>query len=237
MIVLDDVGFGHLGSYGGPIETPNLDKLAAQGLRYNNFHTTALCSPSRGALLTGRNHHAIGLAAITEAATGFPGNYGSIPRSAATIAEMLKQNGYNTMAIGKWHLTPYTAYTAAGPFDRWPLGLGFEKFYGFLGGETDQWAPLLIRDNTFIETPLRPGYHLTEDLVDQTIAYIRDQQQANSGRPFFAIWRPALITPRCTRPKSTSKSTRASSTRGGTRSGRKALSGKKRSASSRRTRS
>ena len=186
MIVLDDVGFGHLGSYGGPIETPNLDKLAAQGLRYNNFHTTALCSPSRGALLTGRNHHAIGLAAITEAATGFPGNYGSIPRSAATIAEMLKQNGYNTMAIGKWHLTPYTAYTAAGPFDRWPLGLGFEKFYGFLGGETDQWAPLLIRDNTFIETPLRPGYHLTEDLVDQTIAYIRDQQQANSGRPFFA---------------------------------------------------
>ena len=186
LIVLDDVGFGHLGSYGGPIETPNLDKLATQGLRYNNFHTTALSSPSRGALLTGRNHHAIGLAAITEAATGFPGNYGSIPKSAATLAEILKQNGYNTMAIGKWHLAPYTAYTAAGPFDRWPLGMGFEKFYGFLGGETDQWAPLLIRDNTFIETPTRPGYHLTEDLIDQTIAYIRDQQQANTGRPFFA---------------------------------------------------
>ncbi len=153
MIVLDDVGFGHLGCYGGPIQTPNLDKLAAEGLRYNNFHTTALCSPSRGALLTGRNHHAIGLAAITEAATGYPGNFGNIPKSAATIAEILKQNGYNTMALGKWHLAPYIAYTAAGPFDRWPLGMGFEKYYGFLGGETDQWAPLLVQDNHFIDTP------------------------------------------------------------------------------------
>ena len=185
MIVLDDVGYGHLGCYGGPIKTPNLDKLAAGGLRYNNFHTTALCSPSRGALLTGRNHHAIGLAAITEAATGYPGNYGSIPKSAATVAETLKQNGYSTMGFGKWHLTPYTAYTAAGPFDRWPLGMGFEKFYGFLGGETDQWAPLLIQDNHFIDTPTRPGYHVTEDLVDRAIAGIRDQQQANTGRPFF----------------------------------------------------
>jgi arylsulfatase A-like enzyme len=185
LVVLDDVGYGHLGCYGGPIDTPNLDKLATQGLRYNNFHTTSLCSPSRGALLTGRNHHAIGLAAITEGATGFPGNFGSIPKSAATIAEILKQNGYNTIALGKWHMAPYTAYTASGPFDRWPLGMGFEKYYGFLGGETDQWAPLLIQDNHFIDAPSRPGYHLTEDLVDRTIAYIRDQQQANTGRPFF----------------------------------------------------
>lgn len=185
LIVLDDVGYGQLGCYGGPIETPNLDELAMGGLRYTNFHTTALCSPSRGSLLTGRNHHAIGLAAITEAATGFPGNFGSIPKSAATIAETLKQNGYNTMALGKWHLAPYTAYTSAGPFDRWPLGMGFEKYYGFLGGETDQWAPLLVQDNHFIDTPTRPGYHLTEDLVDRTISYIRDQQQANTGRPFF----------------------------------------------------
>ena len=185
LIVLDDVGYGQLGSYGGPIATPNLAKLAATGLRYNHFHTTALCSPSRGALLTGRNHHAIALAAITEAATGYPGNYGSIPKSAAFVSETLKQNGYNTMALGKWHLTPYTAYTSAGPFDRWPLGQGFEKFYGFLGGETDQWAPLLAQDNSFIDTPTRPGYHLTEDLVDRTIASIRDQQQANTGRPFF----------------------------------------------------
>lgn len=185
IVLLDDVGFGQIGSYGGPIETPNIDKLAATGLRYNNFHTTALCSPSRAALLTGRNHHAVSMAAITEAATGFPGNYGSIPKSAATIAETLKQNGYNTLAFGKWHLTPYTAYTAAGPFDRWPLGMGFERYYGFLGGETDQWAPLLTQDNTMIGTPTRPGYHLTTDLVDHTIASIRDLQQTSTGRPFF----------------------------------------------------
>jgi arylsulfatase len=185
IVLLDDVGFGQLGCYGGPIETPNIDKLASHGLRYNNFHTTALCSPSRAALLTGRNHQAISMAAITEAATGFPGNYGSIPKSAATIAETLKQNGYNTLAFGKWHLTPYTAYTAAGPFDRWPLGMGFERYYGFLGGETDQWAPLLIQDNTMIETPKRQGYHLTTDLVDHTISYIRDLQQTSTGRPFF----------------------------------------------------
>jgi len=185
VIVLDDVGFGQLGSYGGPINTPNLDRLAAEGLRYNNFHTTALCSPSRAALLTGQNHHAVGLAAITEAATGYPGSNGTIPKSAATIAEILKQNGYNTMALGKWHLAPYTAYTAAGPFDHWPLGMGFEKYYGFLGGETDQWAPLLVQDNHPLDPPKRPGYHLSEDLVDRAIADIRDQQQANTGRPFF----------------------------------------------------
>ena len=185
LIVLDDVGYGQLSSYGGPIQTPNLDRLGAEGLRYNNFHTTALCSPSRGALLTGRNHHEIGLAAITEAATGYPGSNGSIPKSAGTIAEVLKQNGYNTIALGKWHLTPYTAYTSAGPFDHWPLGMGFEKYYGFLGGETDQWAPLLVQDNHFIDTPKRPGYHLSEDLVDHAISDIRDQQQANTGRPFF----------------------------------------------------
>lgn len=185
IVLLDDVGFGQLGCYGGPIDTPNIDRLASKGLRYNNFHTTALCSPSRAALLTGRNHQAVSMAAITEAATGFPGNYGSIPKSAATIAETLKLNGFNTMAFGKWHLTPYTAYTVAGPYDHWPLGMGFERYYGFLGGETDQWAPLLIQDNTMIETPTRPGYHLTTDLIDHTIRYIRDLQQTSTGRPFF----------------------------------------------------
>ena len=186
LIVLDDVGYGQLGAYGGPIETPNLDKLASEGVRYTDFHTTALCSPTRAALLTGRNHHSVGLAAITEGATGFPSSFGSIPKSAGTIAEVLKQNGYNTFAFGKWHLAPYTAYTAAGPFDRWPVGMGFEKYYGFLGGETDQWAPLLVQDNHFVDPPRREGYHLTEDLVDRAIAYIRDQQQASTGRPFFA---------------------------------------------------
>ena len=157
IVVLDDVGYGHLGCYGGPIETPHIDRLAASGLRYNNFHTTALCSPSRAALLTGRNHHAVAMAAITEAATGYPGNYGAIPKSAATIAETLKQNGYNTLAFGKWHLAPYTAYTAAGPFDRWPLGLGFEKYYGFLGGKPINGHRCWCRTTTSSTPPRVPA--------------------------------------------------------------------------------
>lgn len=185
VIMLDDVGYGQTQPYGGIIETPNIQRLANDGIVYTNFHTTALCSPSRAAFLTGRNHHSVGLAAITEAATGFPGNFGTMPKSAVTIAEVLKQNGYNTMAFGKWHLAPYTAYTASGPFDNWPLGQGFENFYGFLGGETDQFAPLLIQDNRMIETPTTKDYHLSEDLTDKTIAYIKDQQQSNTGKPFF----------------------------------------------------
>ncbi len=235
LVVLDDVGYGQLGCYGGPIRTPNIDKLAAGGLRYSNFHTTALCSPSRAALLTGRNHHAVGMAAITEAATGFPGNYGSIPKSAGTIAETLKQNGYNTMALGKWHLAPYTAYTAAGPFDRWPLGMGFEKYYGFLGGETDQWAPLLVQDNHFIDTPTRPGYHLTEDLADHAIADIRDQQQANTGRPFFSYLALARPTRPCTPRRSSSRNIKERLTKAGTRCGKRPLNVRRSSGSSRKT--
>lgn len=185
VIVLDDVGYGQLGSYGGSIQTQNIDSLAAGGVRYNNFHTAALSSPTRAALLTGRNHHSNAMATITEAATGFPGNYGAIPKSSATVAEVLKQNGYNTFAVGKWHMAPYWTYTAAGPFDHWPLGMGFERFYGFLTGETDHWAPSLTYDNHRIPTPTRLGYHLSEDLADKSIEFIRDQQQANTGRPFF----------------------------------------------------
>ncbi len=186
VIMLDDVGYGQLGAYGGSIQTPNIDRLAAGGVRFTDYHTTALCSPTRAALLTGRNHHSVGMAAITEAATGFPGATAHIPRSTATIAEVLKLNGYNTMAFGKWHLTPYTAYTQAGPFDQWPLGMGFERFYGFLGGETDQWAPLLVEDNKQLPLKYPKDYHLSVDLADRTIAAIRDQQQVNTGRPFFA---------------------------------------------------
>jgi len=155
--------------------------------------------------------HFLRAATTTEWATGYPDNYGSIPKSAATIAEVLKQNGYNTFAVGKWHLTPYTAYTAAGPFDHWPLGMGFEKYYGFLGGLTDQWAPLLVQDNQFVASPRREGYHLTEDLVDHTIAYIRDQQQVSTGRPFFAYRPLGLRTHRSRRPRPTSRSTEAAS--------------------------
>ena len=138
IVLLDDVGFGAAGGFGGPVPTPTLDRLAQQGLRYNAFHTTALCSPTRAALLTGRNHHSVGTGQITELATGFDGYTSMIPKSTATIAEILRQHGYNTSAWGKWHNTPIWETSIAGPFDRWPTGMGFEKFYGFIGGESHQ---------------------------------------------------------------------------------------------------
>ncbi len=184
-ILFDDLGFGQLSCYGGPCAAPNIAALADNGLRYNNFHTTSLCSPSRAALITGRNHHSVGFSAIAEMASGFPGHNSFMPKSAATLPEILKQHGYSTYATGKWHLTPTAEATAAGPFDRWPLGLGFERFYGFLPGEVDQWHPILTSDNHRIPVPEREGYHVSEDLVDQALRMIRDQQQVASGRPFF----------------------------------------------------
>ncbi|WP_279235683.1 arylsulfatase [Nocardioides sp. SR21] len=187
VVVLDDIGFAQLGCFGAGFDTPNIDRVAAGGLRYNRFHVTAVCSATRAALLTGRNHHAVGMGVTEEAALGFPGYTGRIPSSAATMARTLRDNGYNTMAVGKWHLTPQVEYSSAGPFERWPLGMGFERYYGFLGAETSQWAPELVRDNTPIDPPRTPeeGYHLTEDLVDQSIRMIQDQQQAESRKPFF----------------------------------------------------
>ena len=192
MIVLDDVGFAQLGCFGAGLRTPNIDRVAGQGLRYNRFHVTAVCSATRAALLTGRNHHAVGMGVTEEAALGFPGYTGRIPPTAATLARLLRDQGYNTMAVGKWHLAPQVEYSAAGPFERWPLGVGFERYYGFLGAETNQWAPELVRDNTQIEPPRSPeeGYHLTEDLVDQTIRMIQDQQQAQARKPFFCYLAP-----------------------------------------------
>ena len=186
LIVLDDVGFSQLGCYGSTIQTPHLDALAEGGRRYNNFHTTSMCSPTRASLLTGRNHHAVGMGMIADWCTGFPGYQGQVSKNAATLAEMLRPLGYSTFAIGKWHLTRARDMTAAGPFDQWPLGRGFERYYGFLVSLLDHWNPELICDNHSIPTPRRPGYHLTEDLVDQTIGMIRDQQAADPGRPFFA---------------------------------------------------
>ena len=185
VILMDDLGFGQLSCYGGPIAAPNIAALAAGGLRYNNFHTTALCSPTRAALLTGRNHHSVGFAAISEMATGFPGSNTFLPRSACTIAELLRQSGYSTFISGKWHLTPTSESSAAGPFDHWPLGLGFERFYGFLPGLSDHWHPLLTADNHRIPTPVHDGYHLSEDIASQAIRMLRDQQQVATGRPFF----------------------------------------------------
>src|SRR5215468_5186885 len=165
-IVLDDTGFGQLGCYGSPIHTPNLDALAADGLRYNNMHTTALCSPSRSCMLTGRNHHSNGMSCITEGSTGYPGGNGNIPFENGMLSEILQQNGYNTYALGKWHLTPAEQTSAAGPYDRWPLGRGFERYYGFLGGDTHQYYPELVYDNHRVEPEQTPdeGYHLTTDL-------------------------------------------------------------------------
>ena len=184
-LVLDDVGYAHLGSYGSEIQTPSLDRLAANGLRYSNFHTTSLCSPSRAALLTGHNHHSNHLGVIAEIASGYPGYDGRVPKSHATIGEILKQSGYNTLYVGKWHLANYDEYSNSGPFDRWPLGMGFERFYGFIGGETNSWFPHLAADNQNIETPTRPGYHLTEDLTEQAIRFISEQKQVNPDKPFF----------------------------------------------------
>jgi arylsulfatase len=186
-VVLDDTGFGQLGCYGSPIATPNLDALAADGLRFNNMHTTALCSPSRSCMLTGRNHHSNGLACITEGSTGFPGSNGIIPFENGFLSEILLQQGYNTYAIGKWHLTPAEQTSAAGPYDRWPLGRGFERFYGFLGGDTHQYYPELVRDNSQTEPPATPeeGYHLTPDLVEKAKAMIADAKQVAPNKPFF----------------------------------------------------
>jgi len=186
-IVLDDTGFGQLGCYGSPIETPTFDAIATDGLRYNNMHTTALCSPSRSCIITGRNHHANGMAAITELASGFPGYDGVTPMENGFLSEILLENGYNTYMVGKWHLTPSNEETAVGPYDRWPLGRGFQRFYGFLGGDTSQWYPDLVYDNHQVEPPRTPeeGYHLTEDLIDKSIGFIADAQQVDPDKPFY----------------------------------------------------
>ncbi|MCH7576646.1 MAG: arylsulfatase [Chloroflexi bacterium] len=185
--ILDDTGFGQLGCYGSPIDTPNLDALAANGLLYNNMHTTALCSPTRTCVLTGRNHHSNGMACITEGSTGFPGANGNIPFENGFLSEILHQHGYSTYAAGKWHLTPADQISAAGPYDRWPLGRGFERYYGFLGGDTHQYYPDLTYDNHRVEPPKTPeeGYHLTEDLADRTISFIADSKQVAPNKPFF----------------------------------------------------
>ena len=172
IVLLDDVGFAAASTFGGPIETPTLQRLADEGLRYNRFHTSAICSPTRAALLTGRNPHAVGVGAVLNTPSAYPGYNGMLPKSAATLAEILRQNGYGTAAFGKWHLAPEWESSPAGPYDRWPLRQGFDHFYGFLPAEVDQFAPTLVQDQTFITAPKRPGYHLTEDLADQAIGWM-----------------------------------------------------------------
>jgi arylsulfatase A-like enzyme len=192
IVLLDDVGFGAASAFGGPCQTPTAERLASNGLKYNRFHTTALCSPTRQALLTGRNHHAVGMGGITEIATSAPG-YNSIrPNTAAPLAETLKQNGYSTAQFGKCHEVPVWETSPLGPFDRWPTGAGFEHFYGFIGGETNQWAPAIYQDTVPVEPDrtAEEGYHFTEDMTDHAIDWIREQKALMPDKPFFAYFAP-----------------------------------------------
>ena len=187
VILFDDTGFAHFGCYGSDIDTPNIDRLAAGGLRYTNFHTTALCSPTRASLLTGRNHHTVGMRCISNFDTGYPNMRGRISHDAATVAEVLSDAGYATFALGKWHLCPMSETSMAGPFDDWPLQRGFDRFYGFMQGETDQFHPELTYDNHHL-TPRSErddGYHLSEDLTDRAIDFVRESKSVRPDRPFF----------------------------------------------------
>ena len=190
VILIDDMGFGVSEAYGGPVTTPTMNTLAENGLKYNRFHTTAVSSPTRVALLTGYNHHSNNMGCITEAATTFPGNTGVRPLSITPMAEVLRQNGYNTGAFGKYHETPPWEISNSGPQDRWPTRSGFEKFYGFIGGETNQWAPLIYDGVTLIETPDDPKYHFTTDMTNQAISWVRFQQALSPDKPFFMYYAP-----------------------------------------------
>ena len=191
VILFDDVGFSDLGCYGSPIATPAIDAIAGRGLRYTGFHTTAMCSTTRAALLTGRNHHSVGVGCLANFDSGYPGYRGKISKEAGTIAEMLRPHGYRNYMLGKWHVTPLTESGATGPFDGWPLGRGFDRYYGFMDAETDQYAPELVRDNTPCDPPtgaagnFASGYHLTADLVDQGIRYIADHVADNEKTPWL----------------------------------------------------
>lgn len=190
LVLLDDVGFGAAGSFGGPVSTPALSTLANEGLSYNRFHTTAICSPTRASLLTGRDAHIAGVGTVMNVANSYPGYRGILKKETATIAEVLRQHGYNTAAFGKWHLAPDWESSPAGPFDRWPTGVGFEKFYGFLGGETDQFEPTLYNGTSPVMRPKGESYHLTEDMTTQTINWLRTQHALTPEKPFMVYFAP-----------------------------------------------
>jgi arylsulfatase A-like enzyme len=240
VVLLDDVGFGASSAFGGPCATPIAEQLAAQGLKYTRFHTTALCSPTRAALLSGRNHHSVGMGAITEMATSAPGYTSLRPNTCAPLAEMLRLNGYSTAQVGKCHEVPVFESSPIGPFDHWPHpGGGFEYFYGFIGGENNQWYPALYEQTVPVEpwgTP-EQGYHLMEDLADRAILWMRQQKSMAPDKPFFVYFAPgATHAPTTSRPSGPT-GTRATSTRAGTRSGRRPSLARSSSGSFPRTRS
>ncbi len=186
VVLIDDIGFGHSSAFGGPIQMPNLERLASNGLKYNRFHTTSLCSPTRMALLSGYNHHSNNAGAIMEVATAFPGNSAIRPQNISTIAQVLKLNGYSTAAFGKYHETPPWEGSVSGPFDRWPTGSGFDKFYGFIGGETNQWHPMVYDGTTRVYPNVEdPNYHFTNDMTNQALAWMNTQQSLTPDKPFY----------------------------------------------------
>ena len=198
VILFDDLGFAHLNCYGSSIQTPNINRLAANGLRFSNFHVAALCSPTRASLLTGRNHHTVGMRSIAATNFGYPNVRGAISQHAATMAEMLRDENYATFCVGKWHLTPAAECSSAGPYTDWPLQRGFDRFYGFLSGATDQFYPDLVYDNHQVDQPKTPeeGYHFTEDMVDRSTAFLREHESMFPQQPFFLYFTPgATHTP------------------------------------------
>jgi arylsulfatase len=190
LVLLDDLGFAGTSTFGGPVSTPTFDRIANEGLYYNNFHTTAVCSPTRAALKSGRNHHVNNMAFITEMATGFPGGTGEIPQNVTPVAEMLRLNGYSTGAFGKWHETATWETSVSGPMDRWPHRQGFDKFYGFFGGETNQWAPFVYDGTHVVELPEDPNYHFMNDMTNQAIAWMKYQKALTPDKPYFMYFAP-----------------------------------------------
>jgi len=195
IVLLDDAGPGLPTTFGGEVTTPTMDRLSKSGITYNRFHTTAMCSPTRASLLTGRNPHRVGNGQIAEFANDWDGYTGRIPESSALVAEVLKNYGYSTGAWGMWHNTPAEETTAAGPFKDWPTGLGFEYFYGFLAGEASHYEPHLVRNTTIVPPPKTPeeGYHLSEDLADDAIGWLRKHKAFEPDKPFFMYWASGAI--------------------------------------------
>ena len=193
IVLIDDIGFGATSPFGGAIETPTFERLANEGLRFNSFHTTALCSPTRASLLSGRNHHEVNVGSVMEVATGFPGNQGGRPDDAKYVAETLRQNGYSTAAFGKWHETPTWEVSVSGPFFHWPTNSGFDKFYGFIGGETNQWDPVIFDGITKMLKKDDPDYHFTTDMTTEAIEWVKFQQAMTPEKPFFIYYATGAV--------------------------------------------
>jgi len=190
IVLIDDIGFGATTPFGGAIETPTFQRLADEGLRFNTFHTTALCSPTRASLLSGRNHHEVNVGSVMEVATGFAGNQGMRPDDAKYVAETLRQNGYSTAAFGKWHETPTWEVSVSGPFFNWPTNSGFDKFYGFIGGETNMWDPVIFDGVTKVSKKDNADYHFTTDMTNEAIGWVKFQQAMTPDKPFFVYYAP-----------------------------------------------